>query len=139
MTFSDGTSVGVVDVHVFFDLTDRRFVAINSADQESELSGHEFAKLVAGSVELVSIREDGTTDSYYIPISEAYFNCFAEGMLSMSAFLKVAVDPKGEQDPVRSFNTCFFGGSFMKLFGGSIWNCQVAAHHGTQVARITKS
>lgn len=56
-----------------------------------------------------------------------------------SAFLKVAVDPKGEQDPVRSFNACFFGGSFMQLFGGSIWNCQVAAHHGTQVARITKS
>lgn len=45
------------------------------------------------------------------------------------AFLKVAVDPEGRQDPVRSFNSCFFGGDFMQLFGGSIWNCQVAAHH----------
>ena len=48
-----------------------------------------------------------------------------------AAFLKVAIDPEGEQDPVRSFNSCFFGGSFMQLSGGSIWNCQVAAHHAT--------
>lgn len=48
-----------------------------------------------------------------------------------AAFLKIAVDPEGGQDPVRSFNSCFFGGSFMQLSGGSIWNCQVAAHHAT--------
>ena len=47
------------------------------------------------------------------------------------AFLKVAIDPEGRQDPVRSFNSCFFGGSFMQLSGGSIWNCQIAAHHAT--------
>ena len=34
VSFSDGTSVGVVDEHVFFDLTDRRFVAVNSAGRE---------------------------------------------------------------------------------------------------------
>ena len=83
--------MGVVDEHVFFDLTDRRFVAINSADQEAELAGHGFAKCAEGSIEevtLTSIRPDGTTDSYYSPVSEAHFNCFAEGMLSMSGFLK---------------------------------------------------
>ena len=48
-----------------------------------------------------------------------------------AAFLKMAVDPEGGQDPVRSFNSCFFGGSFMQLSGGSIWNCQIAAHHAT--------
>ena len=48
-----------------------------------------------------------------------------------AAFLKVAIDPEGGQDPVRSFNSCFFGGDFMQLSGGSIWNCQVAAHHAT--------
>ena len=48
-----------------------------------------------------------------------------------AAFLKMAIDPEGGQDPVRSFNSCFFGGSFMQLSGGSIWNCQVAAHHAT--------
>lgn len=91
VSFSDGTSVGVVEEHVFFDLTDRRYVAINSADQEAELAGHAFAKLVDGHIQgvtLTSIREDGTTDSYYSPVSEAHFNCFAEGMLSMSGFLK---------------------------------------------------
>jgi hypothetical protein len=48
-----------------------------------------------------------------------------------AAFLKVAIDPEGEQDPIRSFNSCFFGGNFMQLSDGSIWNCQVAAHHAT--------
>ncbi len=47
------------------------------------------------------------------------------------AFLKLAIDPEGRQDPLRSFNSCFFGGSFMQLANGSIWNCQVAAHHAT--------
>ncbi len=91
VSFLDGTSVGVVEEHVFFDLTDRRFVAINSADQETELAGHAFARLAGGRIEevtLESIRPDGTTDSYYGPVSERHFNCFAEGMLSMSGFLK---------------------------------------------------
>ena len=91
VTFSDGTSVGVVDEHVFFDLTDRSFVAVNSVEQEAELAGHEFAKLAGcgiEGVELISIRPDGTTDSYYSPVSERHFNCFAGGMLSMSGFLK---------------------------------------------------
>ena len=47
------------------------------------------------------------------------------------AFLKVAIDPESQQDPTRSFNSCFSGGSFMQLANGSIWNCQVAAHHST--------
>lgn len=91
VSFLDGTSVGVVEEHVFFDLTDRRFVAINSADQEAELAGHAFARLAGGRIQEVvlgSIRPDGTTDSYYSPVSQKHFNCFAEGMLSMSGFLK---------------------------------------------------
>ncbi|MBR3316271.1 MAG: hypothetical protein IKG21_00430 [Atopobiaceae bacterium] len=91
VTFSDGTSVGIVEEHVFFDLTAREFVAINSTDQEAALAGHGFAKLANGRIEevrLESIRMDGTTNSYYSPVSEAHFNCFAEGMLSMSGFLK---------------------------------------------------
>lgn len=91
VSFSDGTSVDVVDEHVFFDLIDRRFVAISSADQEAELAGHSFAKYAEGRIEevtLTSIRPDGTTDSYYSPVSETHFNCFAEGMLSISGFLK---------------------------------------------------
>ena len=91
VTFSDGTSVGVVEEHVFFDLTDHRFIAVSCTGQEAELAGHSFARLLDGriqGVELVSIREDGTTDSYYSPVSEKHFNCFAGGMLSMSGFMR---------------------------------------------------
>lgn len=91
VSFSDGTGVGVVEEHVFFDVTDRRFVAITTDEQETELKGHSFAKLVDGritEVQLESIRWDGTTDGYYSPISEVHFNCFADGMLSISGFLK---------------------------------------------------
>ena len=33
------------------------------------------------------IMEDGTTDSYYSPVTEAHFNCFANGMLNISGFM----------------------------------------------------
>ena len=72
-------------------MTNRKFVATNSVDQEAELKGHAFAKHLGGRIEEVtsiSIVCDGTTDSYYNPISEAHFNCFAEGVLSISGFLK---------------------------------------------------
>ena len=68
VSFSDGTDVGVVMEHAFFDLTDRKFVAIRSANQALELLGHRFAKLSGGKlteVTLTGIMEDGTTDSYY--------------------------------------------------------------------------
>ena len=90
VSFSDGTDVGVVMEHVFFDLTDRRFVAIHSAGQALELLGHRFAKLSGGKlteVTLTGIMEDGTTDSYYSPVTEAHFNCFANGMLNISGFM----------------------------------------------------
>ena len=90
VSFSDGTSVGVVMEHVFFDLTDRRFAAIRSADQAPELLGHRFARLAGGKlteVTLTGIEEDGTTDSYYSPVTEAHFNCFANGLLNISGFM----------------------------------------------------
>ena len=90
VSFSDGTDVGVVMEHAFFDLTDRRFVAISSANQALELLGHRFAKLSGGKlteVTLTGIMEDGTTDSYYSPVTEAHFNCFANGMLNISGFM----------------------------------------------------
>ena len=55
VSFSDATSVGVVEEHVFFDLTDRRFVAINSADQEAELAGHAFARLAGCRIEAIQV------------------------------------------------------------------------------------
>ena len=91
VSFSDGTSVGVVGEHVFFDLTERAFVSIVEAAQEEQLKGHRFAKLENGQiteVTLTGIREDGTTDSYYSPVTEVHFNCFANGMLNISGFMQ---------------------------------------------------
>ena len=91
VSFSDGTRVGVVMEHCFFDLTDRRFVEINKASQEEELKGHRFAKLTDGKITevvLTGICRDGTTDSFYSPVTDAHFNCFAEGLLSISGFMK---------------------------------------------------
>jgi hypothetical protein len=91
VSFSDGTDIGVVMEHCFFDLTDRRFVAIRSAEQEKALKGHRFAKLENGGiteVTLTGIREDGETESYYSPVTEAHFNCFLNGMLNISGFMK---------------------------------------------------
>ena len=90
VSFSDGIDVGVVMEHAFFDLTDRRFVAIHSTSQAPELIGHRFAKLAGGKlteVTLTGIMEDGTTDSYYSPVTEAHFNCFANGLLNISGFM----------------------------------------------------
>jgi hypothetical protein len=64
---------------------------VSGADQEQDLVGHAFAKLVDGEivgVTLTSIADGGVTDSYYSPVSERHFNCFAEGMLSMSGFMR---------------------------------------------------
>ncbi len=90
VTFSDGTEVGVAGEHGFFDMTDRKFVAINNVDQEKELKGHRFAKITADGlteVALTGIRDGGTADSYYSPVTEAHFNCFAAGMLSISGYM----------------------------------------------------
>ena len=46
------------------------------------------------------------------------------------AFMRLALDPDGGCDPVRSFTSCPFGGRFLQLMRGAIWPCQVSAHHG---------
>ena len=50
-------------------------------------------------------------------------------------FMRLALDPRGECDPVRSFTSCPFGGCYLQLARGSIWPCQVAAHHGSLARR----
>ena len=91
VVFSDGTSIGVVKDHCFFDLTDRRFVTIYTEKQADELDGHMFAVLKddeISEVELVDIRIDGKTDSYYAPVSEVHLNCFTNNLLSMPGYVR---------------------------------------------------
>lgn len=52
------------------------------------------------------------------------------------AFLRLAIDPKGECDQARSFTSCPFGGRYLQLARGAIWPCQVAAHHGSFARRF---
>ena len=89
--FADNLSIGVVKDHCFFDLTDRCFVTIENENQAEELKGHRFAVLDGDEicdVELTDIYMDGTTESYYAPVSEVYLNCFANGLLNMPGYIK---------------------------------------------------
>jgi len=52
------------------------------------------------------------------------------------AFLRLAIDPKGECDQAQSFTSCPFGGNYLQLARGAIWPCQVAAHHGSFARRF---
>ena len=57
----------------------------------------------------------------------------AEGKM---AFIRLALDPEGKCDPLRSFTSCPFGGCFMQLSRGAIWPCQVSALHGAFARRF---
>lgn len=52
------------------------------------------------------------------------------------AFLRLALDPDGECNPVQSFSSCPIGGYILQLARGAIWPCQVAAHHGAFAQRF---
>ncbi|MBQ6664078.1 MAG: hypothetical protein IJM68_00680 [Synergistaceae bacterium] len=81
--FEDGSSVGVVKEHLFFDLTEGKFVAINKDSQD--FIGHEFAKINgAGKVIPVKVKDiflDGTVTETYAP-QTAWLNFVAEGFIT---------------------------------------------------------
>ena len=82
--FEDGSNVGVIIEHLFFDMTLGKFVAINSDSQE--FIGHEFAKVNDdGKVIPVKVTEifiDGKTKEAYGPQAEGYWNYLAGGVIS---------------------------------------------------------
>ena len=82
--FEDGSNVGVIIEHLFFDMTLGKFVAINSDSQE--FIGHEFAKVNDdGNVIPVKVTEifiDGKTTEAYGPQAEGYWNYLAGGVIS---------------------------------------------------------
>lgn len=86
--FDDGTSVGVVEEHLFFDLTLGRFIAINEWQPEKNRSfiGHAFAKVArSGEVSTVKLREITYTEktyAYYAPIAEEHWSHMVNGMFS---------------------------------------------------------
>ncbi len=81
--FEDGSNVGVIVEHLFFDLTEGKFVAINSDSQE--YVGHEFAKVSKdGKVTPVKVSRiflDGKATETFAPHT-GELNYLAGGVIS---------------------------------------------------------
>jgi hypothetical protein len=86
LNFANGTTVKMLDVHGFFDITENKFVFID-ASNVNEYVGHEFAfsngtGFDAVTLESYSIRAERTTA--YSILTHEHFNAFVEGMLSIT-------------------------------------------------------
>ena len=83
VAFEDGSSIGIVKEHLFFDLTEGKFVAINKDSQD--YIGHSFAKIDgAGKVFPVRVKDiypDGTVTETYAP-QTGWLNFVAEGFIT---------------------------------------------------------
>ena len=82
--FDDGSSVGVIKEHLFFDLDEEKFVAVNS--DSKNFVGHEFAKVTeAGKVIPVKVKAiyiDGKADISFAPQCRGHMNFIAEGFIT---------------------------------------------------------
>ena len=88
LTFSDGTEIGIVGEHGFFDKDKLEYVYINENNVD-EYIGHNFYTINNSnhSDKLISYRIEEKLINIYSPISNYHMNCFANGMLTMSNFL----------------------------------------------------
>lgn len=81
--FEDGSNVGVIVEHLFFDLTIGKFVAVNANSQD--FVGHKFAKVVEGNVvpvKVTAIYHDGKATESYGPQAEGSWNFLTGGVIS---------------------------------------------------------
>lgn len=86
--FEDGSSVGVIKEHLFFDLDEKKFVAVNA--ESRDFIGHNFAKVtdngkVIGKVIPVKVKAiylDGKAEMTYAPQCEGHLNFIAEGFIT---------------------------------------------------------
>ena len=81
--FEDSSNVGVIVEHLFFDMTEGKFVAINSDSQE--YVGHEFAKVTPEGVVPVKVSRiylDGKAKESFAPQAEGHLNYLAGGFIS---------------------------------------------------------
>ncbi len=82
--FEDGSNVGIILEHLFFDMTEGKFVAVN-ADNKEEYVGHSFAKVVDGHVKPVRVSKiylDGRATQTYAPQCRGYLNFLAGGFIT---------------------------------------------------------
>lgn len=88
LTFSDGTEIGIVSEHGFFDKDKLEYVYINEFNVNDYI-GHNFYTInnQNHSTTLISYRIVEEVTTIYSPISDYHMNCFANGLLTMSNFL----------------------------------------------------
>ncbi len=84
LEFEDGSTVGVIYEHLFFDITEGKFVAINSDNQE--FVGHEFAKVNPEGkvipVKVSRIFKDGKAHETFGAQGSGYLNFLTAGFIS---------------------------------------------------------
>ena len=83
VAFEDGSNVGVIQGHLFFDITLGQFVEVNADSQD--FIGHEFAKVKDGKatpVKVTAIYSDGKETESYGPQAEGSWNYIAGGFIT---------------------------------------------------------
>ena len=82
--FEDGSNIGVIFEHLFFDLTLGKFIPVNT--DSLDFIGHDFAKINSQGqivpVKVTSITLDEFTHDAYSPHCKGYLNFFADGFIS---------------------------------------------------------
>ena len=83
VAFEDGSTVGVVFKHLFFDITLGKFVEVNA--NSMDFVGHQFAKVVDGKVrpeKVASIGYNGKVTTCYGPQAEGSWNFLADSFIT---------------------------------------------------------
>ena len=84
LIFEDGSDVGVILEHLFFDFNERKFVAVNA--QADYLIGHHFARVDSEGnvkpVKLVEIIRDEKATESFAPQCKGHLNFLANGFIS---------------------------------------------------------
>ena len=84
--FEDGSNVGVVVEHLFFDITEGKFIAIGLNEDNSQYIGHEIAKVSKDGevkpVKIARIYKDGTTNETYAPQTKGNWNYLTGGFIT---------------------------------------------------------
>lgn len=85
LLFEDGTKLEIVKSHALFDISENRYVWINS-ENVGQYIGHCFASFFNGEIvsnKMVDYSIELKSTKYYMPISRYHLNIFAEGILAM--------------------------------------------------------
>lgn len=88
LKFSDGTTIGIVSEHGFFNIEQNEYIFINEYNINEYIGKHFYTINNSSNVVLlVDYEIEEKVVRIFSPISEYHLNYFAEGMLTVSNFL----------------------------------------------------